>query len=330
MTSSLHIIGAGAWGTALALTAERAGSHVTLHTQSQKQADELSRSRENQLYLPGITLPDNLQITADRHALRDADALLIVIPAQRFEALCLSLKSILPPTIPVVLCSKGIEVGGNNRLLSEIAQAYLTNPLLVLSGPNLAREIAQDLPAATTLAGNKDVSHKVATMIHHTYFRCYTSEDIIGVQVAGALKNVLSIACGITQGMGLGHNAVAALLSRGLIEMRRLGLQLGAISDTFMGLAGVGDLSLTCSSELSRNFSLGIALGRGESLEAILAKRVSVTEGVYTAKAVHELNARLANELPICEIVYRILYKNLSPQEALEQLAARPLKEEIY
>jgi glycerol-3-phosphate dehydrogenase (NAD(P)+) len=330
MTSSLHIIGAGTWGTALALTGDRAGSLVTLHTHNQDQADQLSRSRENQRYLPGIILPDHLQITADRHVLAAAQALLIVIPAQRLEELCRTLKPILPPTIPVVLCSKGIEMGGKNRLLSEIAQAHLANPLLILSGPNLAREVAQNLPTATTLAGSKDLSHKVAAMLHHPYFRCYTSEDTIGVQVAGALKNVLSIACGITQGMGLGHNATAALLSRGLIEMRRLGLQLSAMSDTFMGLAGVGDLALTCSSELSRNFSLGIALGRGESLEAILAKRVSVTEGVYTAKAVHELSNRLANELPICEIVYRILYEKLSPAEAFEQLAARPLTQEIY
>jgi len=330
MRPSLHIVGAGAWGTALALTAARAGSLVTLHTQSQEQADDLSRTRENQCYLPDIVIPDTIEITADQRVLTTAHALLIVIPTQRLDALCISLKSILPPSIPVVLCSKGIEVGRNNRLLSEITQAHLENPLLILSGPNLAREVAQNLPAATTLAGNKNLSHKVATMLHHPYFRCYTSEDMIGVQVAGALKNVLSIACGIAHGMGLGRNAVAALLSRGLIEMRRLGLQLGALSDTFMGLAGVGDLSLTCSSELSRNFSLGIALGKGESLESILAKRVSVTEGIYTAKAVHELSSRLSNELPICEIVYQILYKNLHPTEALKQLATRPLREEIY
>ncbi|MEI8295108.1 MAG: NAD(P)H-dependent glycerol-3-phosphate dehydrogenase, partial [Alphaproteobacteria bacterium] len=225
---------------------------------------------------------------------------------------------------------KGIEMGGGNRTLSEIAKEHLTNPLLILSGPNLAREVAQNLPAATTIAGDQGVSQRVAAMLHHSYFRCYTSEDTIGVQIAGALKNVLSIACGITHGMGLGHNAAAALLSRGLIEMRRLGLHLGATSDTFMGLAGIGDLVLTCSSELSRNFSLGIALGRGETLESILAKRVSVTEGVYTAKAIYELSNRLDFELPICEIVYRILYESLPIHEAFEQLAARPLTQEIY
>lgn len=330
MTPSLHVIGAGAWGTALALTAARAGSLVTLYAQSQEQADTLSHTRENQRYLPNIGIPDTIGITADLNLLKTAHTLLIVIPAQRLEPLCISLKSILPPSIPVVLCSKGIEIGGGNRLLSEITQAYLENPLLILSGPNFAREVAQNLPAATTLAGDKNFSHKVAAMLHHSYFRCYVSEDMIGVQVAGALKNVLSIACGIAQGMGLGHNAVAALLSRGLIEMRRLGLQLGASSDTFMGLAGIGDLSLTCSSALSRNFSLGIALGKGESLEAILAQRVSVTEGIYTAKAVHELNSRLDNELPICETVYQVLYEKLHPMEALKQLIARPLREEIY
>jgi glycerol-3-phosphate dehydrogenase (NAD(P)+) len=330
MTSSLHIIGSGAWGTALALTADRAGSLVTLHTRSQSQADQLSRSRENQRYLPGITLPDSIIITADRATLVEAHALLIAIPAQRLEELCLSLKPILPNTIPVVICSKGIEIGGDNRLLSEVVQDSLSNQLLILSGPNLAREIAQNLPAATTIAGGADVSNQIAKMLHHQHFRCYTNEDMIGVQVAGALKNVLAIACGITKGMGLGHNAVSSLLSRGLIEMRRLGVTLRAMSETFMGLAGLGDLVLTCSSELSRNFSLGVALGHGESLKSILARRVGVTEGVHTAKAVYELSGSLRLELPICEVVYRILYEDLPLMQAFEQLSTRPQTQEIY
>lgn len=328
MAANLHIIGAGAWGTALALAAHRAGSHVSLYTKEDSHAQDLRLKRINPL-LPGVDLPSSIVISSDLESLTNADAVFIVIPSQNVENLCLALKDFLPVHIPVVLCSKGIEMKGHNRLLSQIVQEHLANPLLILSGPNFAKEIAKGLPAATTIAGDSDKARFIAEMLHHTHFRCYLSQDVIGVQVGGAIKNVISIGCGIVYGMGWGQNAIATLLSLGLVEIRRLGTKLGAASETFLGLSGVGDLTLTCSSELSRNFSLGVALGRGNHLQDCLSQYSSVPEGVHTVQALHQLNSRLNLSMPLCDTVYQILYEGLSPQQAFEQMLYHPIREEI-
>lgn len=328
MRPNVHVIGAGAWGTALALASLRAETHVTLHVRSKEQADLMMATRHNNRYLPGVVLPMALDITADFQHAQKADVILLVTPAQ-------SLVSVLkdfhvPAHIPVVICAKGLEIKPPHRLMTEIAKEYLKNPLVVLSGPNFAHEIAQNLPAATTLAGDADVVEMVSRCLHSSHLRCYHSDDVIGVQVGGSIKNVLAIAAGVIHGMNLGANAAAALLSRGLMEMRRLGLALGAQGDTFLGLSGVGDLILTTSSLSSRNFSLGVALGQGLTLPQVLSQRVSVTEGVFTAQAVHALASRLDLQMPICQTIYQILYENLPLQQAMEQLMNRPQAPEIH
>lgn len=326
--ANVHIIGAGAWGTALALTAYRAGSDVTLYAKGISRAEHLRISRENSL-LPGVEIPASIVIESDFKSLVDADGILIVLPSQEVESLCMELKAFLPPTIPLVLCSKGIEMKGENRLLSQVVREHLENPILILSGPNLAKEIAKGLPAATTIAGDLDKARLIAGMLHHSHFRCYLSPDVIGTQVGGALKNVISIGCGIVYGMGWGQNAIATLLSLGLMEIRRLGTRLGATSETFLGLSGVGDLTVTCSSELSRNFSLGAALGRGEHLRECLSRYASVPEGVHTVQAIHHLSRRLGLFMPLCETVHKVLYEDMPPQQAFEQTLHHPISEEI-
>jgi glycerol-3-phosphate dehydrogenase (NAD(P)+) len=310
------IIGAGSWGTALALTAYRAKTHkVVLLARHAKEASILHETRENQKYLPGISIPHDIEITHDLETLRDTDIVLQVTPAQSMQETCLLVQKILSPTAPWVICAKGIFLGvdgEDSKLLSEVSRDLLPNPIAILSGPSFADEVAQNLPTAVTIASeNEEVAKYVASSLRHNRFRCYVNDDPIGV----------AIACGIGRGKGFGNNAAAALITRGLAEMRRLGLALGGKSDTFLGLSGVGDVTLTCSSEQSRNMRLGITLGqKGADVTKLLTQSPYIAEGVPTVAAVHKLSQTLSIPMPLCNAIYEILYGNVAIDEIVEHI----------
>jgi len=325
---NICIIGAGSWGTALALTAHRAGQKVTLITRRPEQADALTKYHENKDYLPGISLPVEFTISNDLSLLKQADIVLQVTPTSSFEETCARVQKYLPPHAPWVICAKGIVLRdgeGKPQLLSEVSKDFFANPTVILSGPSFANEVGQNLPTAVTIASeDKNIAKDVASCLRHSRFRCYINDDPKGVQIAGALKNILAIACGIAQSRGFGNNAIAALITRGLAEIRRFGIALGCKGDTFLGLAGVGDVTLTCSNEQSRNMRLGKALGqKGADVRKILAQSSFITEGVPTVAAVYKFAQNLSIPMPLCEAVYSILYKDVPIDSAIENILSR-------
>ncbi len=326
---TIGVIGAGAWGTALAMAAARAGRRVLLQAREPEVVAAVKQRRENSVFLPGHPLDPAIVATGEIGEAARADAVLLVTPAQHVRAACRTLKPHLRPGAPVVICAKGIELD-TGCLMTEAAAAELPGATLaVLSGPTFAAEVAKGLPTAVTLAcADAGLGRAVVDAIGGRTFRPYLSDDLIGAQVGGAVKNVLAIACGVVEGRKLGDNARAALITRGLAEIARLGLRLGGRAETLMGLSGLGDLTLTCSSLQSRNMSLGAQLGQGRPLADILAERRSVAEGVYTAKAVVDLAARLGVEMPICAAVDAILNKGAALETVIDALLARPFKVE--
>ena len=272
---NIAIIGAGGWGTALAMVARRAGRNVVLQAHEPEVADAINGSHENSLFLPGVALDPEIRATNDpAEAAVDTDVVLLVVPTQFLRAVLTGLSGNLPSGVPVVICAKGIEQE-TLALMSEICEEVVPQaPVAVLSGPTFAAEVALDRPTAVTLASaDKALGIGLSEALGTSRFRIYRSDDIVGAQVGGAVKNVLAIGCGIVEGRGLGDNAKAALITRGLAEIVRLGLAKGAKAETLMGLSGIGDLVLTCNAMQSRNFSLGVALGQGEDLNGILAAR---------------------------------------------------------
>lgn len=325
----IGIIGAGAWGTALAAAARRAGREVCLWAFEPEVAETINRSHENTLYLPGVRLDAAIRATSDLAEAGTADALLLAMPAQRVRGLCAALAPALGHRPPVVVCAKGIEQESGALMTEAVADALPGLPCAVLSGPTFAAEVARELPTAVTLAcADAGLAEALAAALRTPRFRVYHSSDVIGAQVGGAVKNVLAIACGIVEGRGLGDNARAALITRGLAEIVRLGLAKGAEPETFLGLCGLGDITLTCNAVQSRNFSLGLALGRGERLEAVLGARHSVAEGVFTASSVVGLARRLGVDMPIAEAVDGILNGGADVDRTIAGLLARPFKAE--
>ncbi len=326
----IGIIGAGAWGTALAATARRAGRDVILWARDPDLAEGINRRNENRLYLPGVALDAEIRATAEPAALIEADALLMVAPAQHLRAVSEGLADHIPEGRPIVVCAKGIEQASGMLMTEVLAETLPGRPLAVLSGPNLATEIACGLPAATTLAAeDKALAERLAAALGGTTFRPYISPDTVGAQVGGAVKNVIAIACGIIGGRRLGSNARAALITRGLAEVVRLGRAKGARAETLMGLSGLGDLTLTCTSVSSRNHSLGRALGEGRELDEIMAGRRSVAEGVFSAQAVVALAETLGVEMPISTAIDAILNRGADIDETIEALLARPFRAEF-
>jgi len=324
----IAVIGAGAWGTALAQAARRAGRDVTLWARRPEFAAELARSGQNERYLPGIALDPGLRVTADTAALRDAEAVLLVVPAQALRATGVALADAIPQ-VPVVLSAKGIELSTGSMLDAVVAQVLPGRPLAVLSGPTFAGEVARGLPTAITLAAEDEaLGEGLAQALGSAAFRPYWSGDVTGVLVGGAVKNVIAIACGIVAGRRLGENARAALLTRGLAEMLRLAHALGGRRETMMGLAGLGDLVLSATSAQSRNYALGERLGQGKTLAEAQGTAKGVTEGVATAAAVVALARRHDVELPIAEAVDAVLHRGAPIDRAMEALLARPFKAE--
>ncbi len=323
------VLGAGSWGTALAQLLAANGQSVTLWMRNAAQAKAINETGENAQYLPDSPLHDGITATSEMPDFATADLCLSVIPAQYTRAQLIGFAPHIPDGLPIVLCSKGIEIKTLDFMNEVLAETVPQASRFVLSGPSFARDVIKGLPTAVTLAGDDlAAANKLAPLLSGAAFRPYTTDDMIGAEIGGAVKNVLAIACGMLLGMGLGQSAHAALIARGFAEMNRLGAAMGARVETLSGLCGLGDLVLTCSSTQSRNMSCGMRLGKGESLEAILASRNSVTEGVATAPALVRLAARHGIDMPICQAVDRVLSGDITPSGAMTELLARPLKPE--
>lgn len=319
------VIGAGAWGTALAQLLAADGADVALWALEADVVDAINGGHENPVYLTGIPLSPSIRASGDMADLSGCDMLLVVSPAQHLR----SVVARAPARVPLVLCSKGIEAG-TGLLMSQVAQqAQPASPIAVLSGPTFAHEVAKGLPTAVTLAcEDAALAQRLSARIARTGFRPYISDDVIGAEIGGAVKNVLAIACGVAEGAGLGLNARAALISRGFAEMTRFGLARGARAETLGGLSGLGDLVLTCSSTNSRNFSLGKGLGEGRSAAELLSNRRTVAEGAFTAPVLRDAAKAAGVEMPVVEAVCALLSDDAPLTQVIDQLLARPLRPE--
>lgn len=329
--TQIAVLGAGSWGTALAVLLERNGLQVKLWGHEEPHIQCLQRDRENKAFLPGIMLAPSIVPTSNlQAALHETDDVLVVVPSHAFRAVLGLSAPYLPVSMGLSWATKGFDPH-DSRLLHQVATEMLGShrSLAVISGPTFAQEVARGLPTAVTVASSQqDYAHRVVGYLHSKRFRAYTSSDIIGVQVGGAAKNVLAIAAGIADGLGFGANTRAALITRGLAELARLGVALGAKPHTFMGLAGLGDLALTCTDNQSRNRRLGLLLAQGLSVEQARHKIGQEVEGIGTTKAVFYKAAALGIEMPICQQVYHVLYEGLPPATAAQSLLDRATREE--
>ncbi len=327
----IAVIGAGSWGTALAVLMARNGHQIPLWSHDPEQVAALLRARENQTFLPGIELPDEISPTTSlEHALAGASGVLVAVPSQFFGDVLGALAPVLPADLGILWATKGFDPESGHLLHERVLERTGHRALAVLSGPSFAGEVARGLPTAVTLAASSMAfAEQCAAWVRSERFRAYTHDDLIGVQVGGAAKNVLAIAAGIADGLGFGANTRAALITRGLAELIRLGTALGARRETFMGLGGLGDLVLTCTDDQSRNRRLGLALARGESASAALAAIGQEVEGVVTARAVHRMAREHRIEMPISEQVHAVLYEGQTPEAATRQLLERSNRSEL-
>ena len=321
----IGVIGGGAWGTALAQVAAYRGELVTLWAREPEVVEGINTAHENRLFLAGVPLSPSIRATGDYADLIDSDALLVVAPAQHVRAV---LSQVDVGTRPLILCAKGIEAG-TRRLVGEVArEVHPQAPVAVLSGPTFAHEVAAGLPTAVTLAvADEALGQALSERLAAPHFRPYASNDVVGAEIGGAVKNVLAIACGVVDGAGLGQNARAALIARGFAEMTRFGLARGARAETLAGLSGLGDLVLTCSSTSSRNFSLGLGLGQGRAAADLLADRRTVAEGAFTAPVLREAAVEAGVDMPVTAAVCRLL-EGTPVTDVIGTLLARPLRKE--
>ena len=325
------VIGAGAWGTALAQVAGWAGLEVLLQAREPEVVDSIRSRRTNEAFLPGVTLDPHVEVTGELGDLAGCDLILAVAPAQHMRSTLAAFAAHHRPGVPVILCSKGIERGSLKLMTEVLAETLPDAPAAVLSGPSFAGEVARGLPSAVTLAcADPELGSALMNTLSAPTFRPYLADDLIGAEVGGAIKNVLAIACGMSEGKGLGRSAHAALITRGFAEMTRLGVALGGRAETVAGLCGLGDLVLTCSSPQSRNMSLGLALGQGQTIEQALAGKRSVAEGYESAPAVRELSAKTGVDMPISLAVAALLAGETTVDAAIEGLLSRPLKAERH
>jgi glycerol-3-phosphate dehydrogenase (NAD(P)+) len=325
------IIGGGTWGSAFAVYLGRLNIETQIWIREQDIFDEAQKSRENKVFLPGVIFPPSVSFFNEiEGALRSTGIVFIAVPSKFCRKIYEKIASFLSSNQIIVSLTKGIEENSLKRMSEIMEEVFTQAPgIAVLSGPSFAKEVIEEHPTAVVMA-SKDLklARKVQHFISSLYFRTYASKDIIGVELCGALKNVIAIAAGISNSLEFGHNSMAALITRGLAEMSRLGLKLGAENQTFAGLAGMGDLVLTCTGELSRNRHIGVELGKGKSLDEITSEMKMIAEGITTTLSVHQLATREKVEMPICEKVYHVLYKNKNPKTALQELLSRKLKDE--
>ncbi|WP_416359996.1 NAD(P)H-dependent glycerol-3-phosphate dehydrogenase [Alteromonas genovensis] len=329
---STSVLGAGSYGTALAFCLARNGNPTLLWGRDEKHIQALAESRENARYLPGATFPDALQVDADLESVVAASAdILVVVPSHAFAAMLVSLKPLLKPHHRVIWATKGLEPK-TGRLLREVAEEILglDYPLAVLSGPTFAKEMVAGLPTAISLSSTDDTfADEFSAKLHCAKsFRVYKNSDFTGVQLGGAVKNVIAIGAGLADGLGFGANARTALITRGLAELTRLGVKLGSNPETFMGMAGLGDLVLTCTDNQSRNRRFGLALGQGKSVDVAIEEIGQVVEGYRNTEEVHILSNKVGVEMPICEQIYAVLYHDKNPKEAALALLGRDLRTE--
>lgn len=325
----IMVAGGGAWGTALAALLSRAGREVVLWVRDPALATAINTHSENQAYLPGLSLPKEIRATADPAAVADVDAMLCVIPAQHVRA---NLPQFMPhaaPGLPVALCSKGIEQSSGKLMHAVLEEVWPETAGAVLSGPSFAADVARGLPTAVTLAdGDPGRGARWVQSLAAPTFRPYYSDDVLGAELGGAIKNVLAIACGVVEGRGLGESARAAVMARGFSECLRFATALGARPETLNGLSGLGDIILTCSSRQSRNMSLGVAIGQGQSARTVMSERKTVAEGAATAPILVELAARHGVEMPIAQAVAKLVAGGAPVDEVVEGLLTRPLRAE--
>ncbi|MDX2164488.1 MAG: NAD(P)H-dependent glycerol-3-phosphate dehydrogenase [Gammaproteobacteria bacterium] len=329
---SFLIVGAGSWGCATGLQLARMKHDVVIWGRDADQIKRMQETRENKRYLPGVNFPENVSFVSDalEKYISKCEYVVVAVPSHVFREVLEKIKPHFSHQQTLMWITKGLDPK-TNQLLHYVVQEMLGNTvkLAVLSGPSFAEEVAEDLPTAVTIASNDlHIAEKLVKLFHSPRFRVYASTDIVGVEVGGAMKNVLAIAVGIAQGLGCGANAQAALITRGLAEMMRLGKELGGLPETFMGLTGVGDLILTCTNDMSRNRRFGVAVGKGQSREAALKTIDQVVEGLKTTKEIYSLKKKHPIDMPIVEQVYKVLYENVSPSQALEALLAREPKGE--
>ncbi len=328
--ATVALFGAGSWGTALAMQLGRNNVRVNLWGHQPRHIANLLKDGENRAFLPGIKLADNIYPVAGlEESLDQADTILIAIPSKAFREFLQQLGRVIKPDVSIFWASKGFEIETGKLLHKLIIEELPGHNYGVVSGPTFATEVARGLPAAITCAGNDHTDTAFfAGLLHGSRFRCYTSEDVIGVELGGALKNILAIAVGIADGLGFGANTRAALMTRGLSEVMRLGQHLGAQQETLMGLAGLGDLILTCTDDQSRNRRFGLAIGQGKTIGDAEIGVGQTVEGLRAARAIFLLSQELGLDLPIMEQVYRVLYEALSPIDAVQNLENRPQRPE--
>lgn len=329
--SYIAVLGAGAWGTTIAAMLADKGYDVTLWAHEKEIADSIQNTGTNPVFLPGYELPRTLKASCDLGAVIDKTRFIVnVVPVQHTRLVLKAASSYLNSETVIVTASKGIEIG-SHLTVSQIIRELTPCTPAVLSGPSFATEVIRRLPTAVSLATeNYDTGLMLQEIFNSNYFRVYTHNDLIGAELGGAIKNVIAIAAGITEGLALGQDARAALITRGLAEMTRLGMIMGAKERSFSGLSGIGDLVLTCSSQTSRNFTTGMKLGQGMKIDEITSATKSVAEGVPTAKAAHEIARSMNVEMPIVEQVYSVIYEGVDPGVAVETLMSRALKSEFY
>ncbi len=331
--TSISVLGAGSWGTAIALLLARNGHSTVLWAHNPAHITEIKHARCNNRYLPGIELPETLRYDTDlAAAIRDVDIIVIAVPSHAFLNTLGNIKPHLTANIPIAWATKGLEPTSGHLLHESVYNTLgKQTPVAVISGPTFAMEVAKNLPTAITVASpESDFANSIAKVLHNQRFRVYTSDDIVGVQLGGAVKNVLAIATGAADGLGFGANTRAALVTRGLAELIRLGLSMNAKQETLMGLAGLGDIVLTCTDNQSRNRRLGLGLGQGKSIPEIIDEIGQEVEGVSAAREIYQLANKLQIEMPITEQVYKVLYENLAPTAAVQNLQIREQKTERF
>ncbi len=330
----LGVVGAGSWGTALANLLACKGYAIDLWVFEPEVCRQIEKQHENKVFLPGVTLSANLKPTNDlRRVVAAKDLVLVVVPSHDLRVVVGEMADSLDPATLLVTASKGIENQTHltmNGVIQDVLKGWPEQQLAVVSGPSFAKEVARKAPTVVTAAStDMATAERVQSVFVTPYFRVYTNTDVVGVEIGGAIKNVIAIAAGVIDGLGLGLNTRAALITRGLTEIQRLGRRMGADPRTLAGIAGVGDLILTCTGDLSRNHTVGKKIGEGLRLDEILAEMRMVAEGVKTAKSVYNLARKLEVEMPICQAMYAILYEGLPPEKAVYRLMTRDLKQEF-
>lgn len=331
MNNKIGILGGGSWGTALAILLAKKGIEVNLWVRNKGKADLMKTARENVDYLAGVIIPEDVNITENlEKAVEGSEILVLAVPTHAVRNLCKELNGKIVSNQIFVNVAKGIEISSLKRI-SEIVEEYFPeNEFVALSGPTHAEEVSKDMPTTIVAAcENESIAEKIQDIFMTPKFRVYTNTDLMGVELGGALKNVIALGAGIADGLGYGDNSLAALMNRGITEIARLGEKMGANKMTFTGLSGIGDLIVTCTSKHSRNRSAGVKIGKGMNLEEAVESIGMVVEGLKTAKSVHELMKKYEVEMPICENIYEVLYENLDPKHAVIRLMMRDKKDEL-